>query len=54
MKVLIADKLAEAGIEWLREQEDVEVEVNPGLPPDQLAKIVGDYEIGRASCRERV
>ena len=44
MKVLIADKLAEAGIEWLREQEDVEVEVNPGLAPEKLAEIVGDCD----------
>jgi len=44
VKVLIADKLAQDGIDWLREQEDVEVEVNPGLPPDELAKIVGDYD----------
>jgi len=44
MKVLIADKLAEAGVEWLKEQEDVEVEVRPGLSPGELAKIVGDYD----------
>lgn len=44
MKVLIADKLAEAGIEWLKGQEDVEVDVKTGLAPAELAKIVGEYD----------
>ena len=44
MKVLIADKLAEAGIKWLKQQEDVEVDVKPGLAPEELAKIVGQYD----------
>jgi len=44
MKVLIADKLSEAGIDWLRSQQDVEVEVRPGLAPEELAKIVGEFD----------
>jgi len=44
MKVLIADKLSNVGIDWLKEQADVEVDVQAGLPPDQLARIVGDYD----------
>ncbi len=44
LRVLIADKLSEAGIDWLKEQADIEVDVTPGLPPDELAKIVGDYD----------
>ena len=44
MKVLIADKLSSVGIDWLAEQDDVEVEVNAGLPPEELAKIVGGYD----------
>ncbi len=43
IKVLIADKLSQVGIDWLNEQEDVEVAINPGLPPEELAKIVGNY-----------
>lgn len=44
MKVLIADKLNEAGVEWLRKQDGVEVDVKPGLTPTELAEIVGDYD----------
>jgi D-3-phosphoglycerate dehydrogenase len=44
MKVLIADKLSEVGTKWLREQPDVELEIKPGLPPAELAKIVGQYD----------
>ena len=44
MKVLIADKLSEAGVKWLETQEDVEVEIKPGLPPEELAKIVGEFD----------
>ncbi len=44
MKVLIADKLSEVGIDWLEKQNDVEVNVKPGLSPEELAKIIGDYE----------
>ncbi|MGC9455409.1 MAG: phosphoglycerate dehydrogenase [Phycisphaerae bacterium] len=44
MKVLIADKLSDVGIDWLQKQDDVTVEVKPGLPPEELAEIVGDYD----------
>ena len=44
MKVLVADKLSAAGIEWLASQPDVEVEVQPGLSPEELAKIAGDCD----------
>ena len=44
MKVLIADKLSPVGIDWLGQQEGVEVDVKPGLPPEELAKIAGDYD----------
>ena len=44
MKVLIADKLSQVGIDWLRTQEDVEVEIKPPLPAAELAKIVADYD----------
>jgi len=42
-KVLIADKLSQVGVEWLERQDDVEVTVKAGLPPEELAKIVGEY-----------
>lgn len=44
MKVLIADKLSDSGIEWLKRQDQVEVVVKPGLPPAELAGIVGEYD----------
>ncbi len=44
MKVLVADKLSQVGIDWLKSQDDVEVEINAGPPADELAKIVGQYD----------
>jgi len=44
MKILVADKLSKVGVEWLESQDDVEVTVQPGLAPDELAKIVGEYD----------
>ena len=44
MKILIADKLSQAGIDWLAGQDDVEVGVQPGLAPEELGKIVGEYD----------
>ena len=44
MKILIADKLSPIGIDWLTEQEDVDVDVKPGLAPEELAQIVGEYD----------
>ena len=44
MKILIADKLSPVGLDWLKEQDDVEVSVQPGLAPAELAKIVGEYD----------
>jgi len=44
MKILIADKLSKVGVDWLGNQPDVEVDVKPGLPPEELKKIVGEYD----------
>jgi len=44
MKILIADKLSQAGIDWLEQQDDVEVAVRPGLPPEKLAAAVRDFD----------
>ncbi len=44
MKVLIADKLSDVGLDWLKKQKDVELTVQPGLPPAELAKIIGGYD----------
>jgi D-3-phosphoglycerate dehydrogenase len=44
MRVLIADKLSQVGLDWLKQQKDVEVDVKPGLKGEELAKIVGQYD----------
>ena len=44
MKVLIADKLIKVGLDWLKKQAGVQVDVQPGLKADELAKIVGKYD----------
>jgi D-3-phosphoglycerate dehydrogenase len=44
MKVLIADKLSKVGLDWLKQQKDVEIEIKTGLAPADLAKIIGQYD----------
>jgi D-3-phosphoglycerate dehydrogenase len=43
-KVLIADKLSAIGLDWLKCQADVEIDIKPGLSPEDLGKIVKDYD----------
>ncbi|HKJ65712.1 MAG TPA: phosphoglycerate dehydrogenase [Desulfopila sp.] len=43
MKVLISDNLSPVGAEIL-EKAGVEVDVNTGLPPEELKKIIGKYD----------
>ena len=42
MKILITDKIASAGIEFLRQH--AEVDIQPALTPEQLQSIIGSYE----------
>jgi len=42
MKVLIADPIAEEGIDILRRH--AQVDIKPGLTPEELIAIIGDYE----------
>jgi len=42
MKVLVADKIGEEGIKILK--GCAEVDIKPGLKPDELISIIGDYE----------
>ncbi len=44
VKVLVADKLAEEGLQRLRQAEGVEIDIRTGLGEDALAGIVGDYD----------
>ena len=43
-KILISDKLAEAGINYLNEQDDLQVHIETGLNEDQLCDMIGDYD----------
>jgi len=44
MKVLISDNLGQAGIDMFEAASGIEVDVNTGLPPEELQKIIGDYD----------
>ncbi|HAR35118.1 MAG TPA: phosphoglycerate dehydrogenase, partial [Desulfobacter sp.] len=44
MKVLISDKMDEAGIDIFRNQEGIDVDVKTGLSPEELKKIIGEYD----------
>ncbi len=43
-KILISDKLAEAGINYLNEQSGIQVHIETGLNEDQLCNIIGDFD----------
>jgi D-3-phosphoglycerate dehydrogenase len=44
IKVLVSDVLGDAGIALFRETDGVQVDVNTGLPPEELKAIIGDYD----------
>ncbi len=44
LKVLLSDKLAPEGIEILSRVAGLEVDSRPGLAPDELKAIIGDYD----------
>lgn len=44
VKVLVSDKLSDAGLQVLREASDVEVEVRPGLSEDELCELIGEFD----------
>ncbi|SJM95208.1 D-3-phosphoglycerate dehydrogenase SerA [Crenothrix polyspora] len=43
-KILISDKLAEAGINYLNEQTGIQIHIQTGLDEDGLCSIIGDYD----------
>ena len=43
-RILVSDKLDKQGLEILKAAPGLEVDNNPGLPPDELKKIIGRYE----------
>lgn len=43
-KILISDKLSEAGINYLNEQSGIQVHIETGLKEEGLCNIIGDYD----------
>jgi D-3-phosphoglycerate dehydrogenase / 2-oxoglutarate reductase len=44
MKVLVSDKMGEAGIQIFENQDGIDVDVNTGFSPEELKEIVGKYD----------
>src|SRR5574341_1285480 len=44
MKILISDNLSKLGVNLLRRYEQFQVDLNVGLKPEELKKIIGDYQ----------
>ena len=44
MKILISDNLSKVGVDLLRRGERFQVDVNTGLKPEELKRIIGDYD----------
>ena len=44
MKVLVSDKLAPEGLEILKKGKTIQVDVNTGLSPEQLKKVIRNYD----------
>lgn len=44
MKILVSDNLAESGVQLLRDIPEFQVDVNTGLAPEDLCRIVKDYD----------
>ena len=42
-RVLVSDPISEKGVDALRSSPDIAVDVNTGLKPEELLKIIGDY-----------
>lgn len=43
-RVLVSDPISEKGVDALRSADGISVDVNTGLPPEELLKIIGDYD----------
>lgn len=44
MKILVSDNLAESGIQLLRDIPEFQVDVNTGLAPEELCRLIKDYD----------
>jgi len=43
-KILVSDSIAKEGLEAFKEYKDIQVDVKTGLPPEELCKIIGEYD----------
>ncbi|BCG64386.1 MAG: D-3-phosphoglycerate dehydrogenase/2-oxoglutarate reductase [Methyloprofundus sp.] len=43
-KILISDKLADAGVNFLNEQEGIQIHIDTGMTPEQLCETIVDYD----------
>ncbi len=43
-KILVSDKLADDGINFLNDQTDIQVHIQTGLNEDELCEIIGEYD----------
>lgn len=43
-KVLVSDPLSNKGLEILGRAKNLKVDIKPGLPPEELKKIIGEYD----------
>jgi D-3-phosphoglycerate dehydrogenase len=44
MKVLVSDNLEDVGLDVLRKEPGIQVDVRAGLKPDEIKTIIGDYD----------
>ncbi|MDI3256196.1 MAG: phosphoglycerate dehydrogenase [Kyrpidia sp.] len=43
-KILVSDPISEEGLKQLMEAPDVQVDIRPGLPPEELRQIIDEYD----------
>ncbi len=50
--MLVSDPLSNKGLEILGRAKNIKVDVRPGLPPEELKKVLPDYDaiIAELSC----
>ena len=44
MKIFIADSLSEKGLTVLKNEPGIEANMQPGLKPEEIIKLIGDYD----------
>ena len=44
MKILVSDALGQGGMDILRKEKNIQVDEKVGLKPEELKKIIGEYD----------